>query len=289
MVKNGQSGIEPVLFEAPATEDALEVLSLTELARRMERAGMVRRTERPDFHLLLHVQRGRLVHTVDFQEYTVDPGAWLWVRPGQVQRFEPLGAVEGAVVLFQQEYLDRATVTDTHLDDPQGRTLWPVADDTAHAVDLALHHLAVEFQPLPGASTARRAILRHLLAVLLLRLTAPQSQLGSPTQDPSEPFRAFRRAVEAHFPHHREVAHYARALGYSPRTLRRATLAAAGVGAKEFIDQRVILEAKRLLAHEDDGVGQVATRLGFLDTSNFVKYFAHRTGHTPAAFRAAHR
>lgn len=193
------------------------------------------------------------------------------------------------MVLFQQEYLDRATVTDTHLDDPHGRILWPVADDTADAMDLALRHLSREFQRLSGTSPARRAILRHLLAVLLLRLTDPQSQLGSPAEEHGEPFRAFRRAVEVEFTRHREVGHYARALGYSPRTLRRATLAAAGMGAKEFIDQRVILEAKRLLAHEDDAVAQIATRLGFVDASNFVKYFAQRTGHTPAAFRAVHR
>lgn len=289
MVKNGHSRIEPVPYQAPAAEDALEVLSMHELARRMERAGVRRRTERPNFHLLLRVQRGQLIHTVDFRAYAVDAGAWLWVRPGQVQRFEALDAVEGAVVLFQQDYLDRATVTDTHLDDSQGRIRWPVADDAAHAVDLALEHLSQEFGRPSGTDATRRAILRHLLAVLLLRLTDPHDQLGSRIEDHGEPFRAFRQAVENQFTLHREVGYYARTLGYSPRTLRRATLAAAGMGAKEFIDQRVILEAKRLLAHEDDAVGRVAARLGFFDASNFVKYFAQRTGHTPAAFRTTHR
>ncbi|MFD8010766.1 helix-turn-helix transcriptional regulator [Streptomyces sp. NPDC058955] len=96
----------------------------------------------------------------------------------------------------------------------------------------------------------------------------------------------FRRAVESDFAHARDVGHYAQALGYAPRTLTRASLAAAGVGAKDCIDRRVILEAKRLLAHDDAPVVSIAARLGFPDPSNFTKYFTQRTGTTPAAFRA---
>ncbi|MFE3830428.1 helix-turn-helix domain-containing protein [Streptomyces sp. NPDC059092] len=87
----------------------------------------------------------------------------------------------------------------------------------------------------------------------------------------------------------RDVGHYARALGYSPRTLTRAAVAAAGVGAKEFIDRRVVLEGKRLLAHGDEPVAGIGARLGFLDTSNFVKYFVQRTGTTPTTFRSRYR
>ncbi len=46
-----------------------------------------------------------------------------------------------------------------------------------------------------------------------------------------------------------------------------------------------MLEAKRLLAHGPDSVARIAGQLGFDDPSNFSKYFQHRTGTTPAAFR----
>ncbi|GAA1248575.1 AraC family transcriptional regulator [Prauserella halophila] len=289
MVNEGFTAIEPVLYEPPSRGDPLEVLSLAELDRRMRRAGVGGRTERPGFHLIVHVQSGLLIHTVDFREYVVGDGAWLWVRPGQVQRFADLGEVAGAVVLFKQEFVDRPTATDIGLDNPHGRTLWSLAGDRAEGADLALRHLRHEYDLIPRTSSARHAILRHLLSALLLTFTDPQSLLGSPTEGHREPFTVFRDAVEARFAHHREVGYYAHTLGYSPRTLRRATLAAVGMGAKEFIDQRIILEAKRLLAHEDDSVAQIASRLGFHDASNFVKYFVQRAGHTPAAFRAAQR
>jgi AraC-like DNA-binding protein len=100
-------------------------------------------------------------------------------------------------------------------------------------------------------------------------------------------FRAFRAAVEEHFTDWHHVADYAQALGYDVRTLTRATRAAAGTGAKAFLDQRILLEAKRLLAHTDLPVGGCARRLGFGDVGNFTTFFRRQAGTPPAAWRAA--
>jgi AraC-like DNA-binding protein len=81
------------------------------------------------------------------------------------------------------------------------------------------------------------------------------------------------------------VAAYARRLGYSTRTLDRLARANAGVTAKALIDERVVLEARRMLVHAADPVAAVADALGFDDASNFSKYFTQRAGSTPAAFR----
>ncbi len=85
---------------------------------------------------------------------------------------------------------------------------------------------------------------------------------GGPAPDPDATYLRFRDAVEKDFTRTRRVEDYAHFLGYSARTLSRAALAAAGLGAKEFIDRRVVLEAKRLLAHSDQTAARIADRLG---------------------------
>ncbi|MEE1760987.1 helix-turn-helix domain-containing protein [Streptomyces sp. SP18BB07] len=67
--------------------------------------------------------------------------------------------------------------------------------------------------------------------------------------------------------------------------LARATLAGAGLSAKEFIDRRVVLEAKRLLAHGDESAAQISDHLGFVTPSQFSKFFMQRAGRTPIDFR----
>jgi AraC-like DNA-binding protein len=86
-----------------------------------------------------------------------------------------------------------------------------------------------------------------------------------------------------------DVEHYARALGYSTRTLSRVTRAAAGQTPKQMIQERLALEAGRLLAHSTQPVSAIAAQLGFRDASNFATFFTRQMGTTPTQFRNRER
>jgi AraC-like DNA-binding protein len=292
MVRNRQAGeqIRELGFAAPAgTPAGVEVLSLGELRGRVGRSH-VDTPLRPTFHHLLAPAHGTLRHTVDFTGYALVPGTWLWVRPGQVQQWGDLNGVDGTLVLFEPDFLDRATTADARLDDPHAPVVYRPSDADQQRLTDAAEHLARAFAGPDGLPLdVRRAVLRHLLAVLVLRLAHLGAPPGSAPPGPSDTFLRFRDAVERDFARTRRLDDYARRLGYSARTLSRATQAAAGVNAKDFIDRRTILEAKRLLAHSDHTAAQIAARLGFTSATNFSKYFHQRAGTTPIAFRAGLR
>ncbi|KUN87315.1 transcriptional regulator [Streptomyces griseoruber] len=278
--------IPEIPFAAPAgTPAGIEVMSPAELRRRVS-GHTLGRPQRPDFHHLLTLTAGDLWHVVDFTGYALRPGSWLWVRPGQVQQWGDLSRAEGTLILFRQDALDPATATAARVDDPHAPAVTtPVAAD-AEAVTMAAEHLSREFRALGHLPLeAHIAALRHLLAVLLLRLAHLTVPVGSPAPEPDETYLRFRDAVERHFTATRRVEDYAHLLGYSGRTLARATLANAGLSAKEFIDRRVVLEAKRLLAHGDETAAQISDHLGFVTPSQFSKYFTQRTGRSPIDFR----
>ncbi|WP_060905010.1 helix-turn-helix transcriptional regulator [Streptomyces scabiei] len=289
MVKNRHDldrGIREISFAAPAgTPAGVEVLSLADLRHRVP-GERLSAPQRPDFHHLVTLTGGTLWHTVDFTAYALEPGSWLWVRPGQVQQWGDLTQAEGTLILFRQDVLDPATTAGARTEDPHAPIVRRPLPEDAQALRLAADHLAAEFHalgrlPLEIHTTA----LRHLLAVLVLRLAHLAGPVGSPAPDPDATYLRFRDAVEKDFARTRRVEDYAEALGYSARTLARATLASAGLGAKEFIDRRVVLEAKRLLAHSDQSAARIADRLGFSSATHFSKYFHQRTGQTPITFR----
>lgn len=289
MVKNrhdADRGIPEISFAAPAgTPAGVEVLSLADLRRRVpgERLTV---PLRPDFHHLITLTSGTLWHTVDFTAYALEPGSWLWVRPGQVQQWGDLTHAEGTLILFRQDFLDPATTAGARIEDPHAPTLRRPLSDDAQALRVAVDHLAAEFHALGHLPLEiHTAALRHLLAVLVLRLAHLTAPIGNPAPEPDVTYLRFRDAVEKDFARTRRVEDYAEALGYAARTLSRATLASAGLGAKEFIDRRVVLEAKRLLAHSDQTAARIADRLGFSSATHFSKYFHQRTGQTPIAFR----
>jgi AraC-like DNA-binding protein len=290
MVKNRQPprhGIPELGFAAPAgTPSGLEALSLRLLRSRADRAtlGVPRR---PTFHHLLTIESGHLWYDVDFTGHLLTPGMWLWARPGQVQQWGDVGTAEGTLVLFESDFLDPATAAAAHLDNPFAAAVLEPAEPDQQLLGDAVEQLDRAFSrsgrlPLE----VHQSVLRHLLAALVLRLAHLGPGADDLAAEHSVAYVRFREAVEVGLTRTRRLEDYALALGYSTRTLSRATQAAAGVNAKEFIERRTILEAKRMLAHSDRTAVQIATYLGFTSATNFSKYFLRRTRTTPMAFRA---
>ena len=260
----------------------VEVLTLAQLR---DRGHGSERPVRSGLHHLLTLSSGAMWHSVDFTDYALKPGSWLWARPGQVQQWTGLEGAEGTLVRFDSGFLDPDTAIGVCADDPHAPVLRnPSAED--HAIlRVAASQLQWEFRATEGLPLdVRLQVLRHLLAVLLLRIAALPSD-GGPGPEPSGLYLAFRDAVERDFAASRRLSDYAAALACSPRTLSRSTLAVVGIPAKEFIDRRVVLEAKRLLACSDLSAARIGARLGFSSATNFSKFFCQRTGMTPGGFR----
>jgi AraC-like DNA-binding protein len=131
------------------------------------------------------------------------------------------------------------------------------------------------------------ALLRHQLAVLLLRIALLAADVAMPaTTAENRTYARFRRLLEESHPNSRRVEEYAARIGCSVRTLTRASLAVTGRTAKQAVDDRVALEARRLLACTSLSVAEIGRRLGFPEPTNFGRFFHRESGLSPGAFRA---
>ncbi|WP_433454074.1 helix-turn-helix domain-containing protein [Streptomyces sp. CA-142005] len=246
------------------------------------------RVHRIDFHVIMLFTDGPVRHMIDFAEYEAGAGDLLWIRPGQVHRFSREAVYRGTVLTMQPGFLPRATVETTGLYRYDFPPLLHPGPDRLAALQASLDQLRREYEDTATLPLSlHTAVLRHTLTAFLLRLAhlaASSAEAGRQQTDST--FTRFRDAVEQGFATNHSVSAYADALGYSRRTLVRAVRAATGETPKGFIDKRVVLEAKRLLAHTDLPIGRVGVAVGFPDAANFTKFFHLHTGQTPVAFRA---
>jgi AraC-like DNA-binding protein len=296
MVGFGHPSLADVSFRNPR-HPALGVhtLRLNDLYRRQPVAEQTARHRIP-VHLLALVTAGRARFTVDFSPYPCRPGGLLWVRPGQFVGFPPPG-IDATLVLFEPEFPYEAAapagtlaISSGSVARPRLGTYWqPTGEDEEAIVD-GVSQLEIDYNRLINGDNIPLAVLRHHLAALLLRVQRlePEGGPGESAAD-SEVLARFRLEIDQRFVDTRQVEDYARTLGCSVRTLTRASLAATGRTAKQLVDDRVALEAKRLLAESELPVAEIGTRLGFREPTNFGRFFTRTTGTTPGQFRADSR
>ncbi|AXG52116.1 transcriptional regulator [Streptomyces lincolnensis] len=250
------------------------------------------RPGRATFHYLILVTEGELLHDVDHVTHTVTPGQWLWVRAGHVQCWHDPSTARGPFVLFEPEVLraDTARLLAPLTAHDAPAVLTPHPDDAPWlertVAQLLDEHRALGRRPLD----THHALRCSLLETLLLRLAhAAGDPAPSATGGRSDTYDRFLDALELHFRELHRVDDYARLLGCSVRTLSRAARTATGEGARDIINERRLLEARRLFDHSGWTAPAVAAHLGFTDTANFGRFFRHHTGLAPAAYRARTR
>jgi len=289
MVKMGPPMIRRVPF-VPPSPDVVGIEANT-LAGIRERGGPHEflTSQRLDFDLLVRIDEGTAQHTVDFAGYMLRPGDVLWVRAGQVHRWGSIDDIEGPVVLFGPHSVDDRSHDLIRSHAVRLRNHWSAADLHGSPVSAALD-LLTSAAASATEESLRQASLVHCLAVLLMQLALVEPSGGAPSEHPThEAFGWFRDHIDDHFHEWHKVTEYADRLGYSTRTLNRLARQNTGLSAKELIDERVVLEAKRQLSHADATVAEIAESLGFDDPSNFVSYFRRHERMTPGAFRGQSR
>ena len=72
------------------------------------------------------------------------------------------------------------------------------------------------------------------------------------------------------------------------KRLGQATTKILGKTPKEIINDRILLEAKRLLVHTQLSIKEIGQDLGFDDPAYFVRYFKKNSALTPVEFRESY-
>ncbi len=281
-----------IRFENPRLAAlGIEPMTMAELRGKVA-AKQLNQPQRVDFFMLMLVMEGSGSHTVDFIDWSLSPGQMLFVQPGQVQQWHSEDPFEAQLILIDPGALPHRNgqmfARELAL---LGFDEWVAGlrpeGDTLRVIEAGFQQLRQDFDLFSGEGLDI-ALIRHELMVLLTRIAKLQKQgrVGVEMIASSRlTYRLFIQALEASFAKEHSLQYYARRLGYSESTISRACLAAGGRSAKEAISRRVLLEARRLLAHSTASVAEVARQLGFSEATNFVKFFRRNAGVTPKDFR----
>lgn len=151
-------------------------------------------------------------------------------------------------------------------------------------VEDMLAKIADEHRQPGGWQTRMLAALLTVLLTYLSRLYV--QQYGSADTHPDkELLKNFREKVNECFREWHELSHYAQWLHISAGHLSEVVKAQSGRSASRHIQERIMLEARRLLIHTEQSSKEIAYSLGFADASYFHRFFKREAGSTPLQYR----
>ncbi|MEM7138991.1 MAG: helix-turn-helix transcriptional regulator [Myxococcota bacterium] len=276
MVNSRQTPIREIDFDSPLHPDIpIEVIERAELMQRFPPEYFAA-PQRHSFSMMILVRAGRGTHTVDFREVPAVAGRLFQTWPGQVQLWHPTGDFDASLVLSRPE---STSSTNGFPGNTAHRDLDRDSMATAEALVAALRTEQRRFAPSIPAQRLMKTLVEALGALF------DRADVTPTWDELPEAYVAFRGAIESDLASSHNVRDHVRGLGYSERTVDRACRRVTGQSAKGVLSDRLVLEARRLLAHTDKSAATIAAELGFTEPTNFHKFFRRQTSERPSQFR----
>ncbi len=269
----------------------IEILTIESLRDRLE--DLDHNPERPHqlaFNMIVLYTSGSSKQMVDFVWHDIRENTLLYVSKGQANAFKFEEELRGYLMLFTDDYLKEqlnklprneiVRLFTSHLFSPKIQI--PESSNVGHYIDLFFK----EFYKNSNVYN-KRMICDSLYTIIFSKLEElKQFQTFHVKQSNKlELFLRFKNLVEANFTKSRNADFYASKLNITYKHLNSVCKDIVDITAKNFIDEFVVLEAKRRLINSSIKSNELAYRLGFNEPTNFVKYFKKFTGLTPNSFK----
>ncbi|MDH6250535.1 AraC family transcriptional activator of pobA [Chryseobacterium sp. H1D6B] len=237
-----------------------------------------------DFFIINLFKRGKGTHTIDFVEYPVEDHQIHLVFPDQVHQWiiekETIGyqlmITRGWFESFLPALRFSASYYQNH----------PVIEVSEKIFNSFLYEFESVKKELNEKNIFWELIQkRSELIGLLVSKTVEGAFKDFEIYHSNPIISKFLALIDHHFKSDRSVSFYADKLNISANYLNIVCKKNLNVSASSVIQNRILLESKRLLKVSEMSVKDIVYDLGFYDHASFSKFFKAQTGMTPSQFK----
>lgn len=247
---------------------------------------------RHDFYEILFIHKGSGIYIIDDIEYEITPPCIFFLSSGQVHELTISKDIEGYIFLFTADFYN------LHHQNKGKLLEFPFFLSTERRnPPLKLKNISdIEFikqlyQRAIDTSNADTIFKTEIIESLLHALLVTSKSLY-PINDPEAQtnksnilVKNFLALLESNYHKHLRIQDYASALNISPNHLTYVMKQVTGKTTNELIQEKQIIEIKRLLLYSDLNINEIAEKMHFIDQSYFTKFFKSHCGISPLQYR----
>lgn len=257
-----------------------------------ERLGAVDEAHRHDYYTVLLVNDAQGIHRIDFKDYELSKDQIFCVSPGQVHQVLEERPSMGYILLFSNDFLIENNISLKFIEDLNlFRTFGdtpPIVMDTKEMMRVnSLCELLLDYdkRDMKFKTEAISSYLRLILIECNNACTSPFFDNPQSIEAGNSVLKNFKDLINENYKQIHSVSGYAEILHISADHLNRTIKNLTGKTAKDHLDGRIILAAKRLLYFSSLSTKEIAFDLGFNEPAHFSTYFKKLTGESPSKYR----
>ena len=237
------------------------------------------------FYLVMWIRRGSGTHTIDFKTYPIKPNQLYFLTPGQVHSWQLSDDTRGLNLFFDLNFFRTRLGNRLHqypfFHSHQHLPLVEITEQETFFNQL-FEYAYLEYEQ---DKTNRSEVFLSFIHILLESANRLyDQQLTGAASHYYDRIRQFEDLLETQFVEVRTIGDYAARMGLTPNHLNHICQKVLGKTASQLLQERLLIEAQRLLTHTALSVKEVGFQLRFDDPSYFVRFFKKHTGITPASF-----
>lgn len=257
---------------------------------------LITNPHRIGYYHLTFVMEGKGNLWIDSSKYKFESKTVFAASKGQIQAMEYDKNTKGFALLFTEEFINKypqdiGWINNLLLFDHSLPSPLVFLPDTEY-LELLIILSKIRAEIRIDGAFAKEEILANLLKTFILiaeRLKRTTLNKKIPCEGEWYYLTEFKKKLEEHYSSSRSVQYYADLLSVTNRKLNQITIDSYGKPAKQVIEDRVLLEIKRLLVHTESTIKEIGHTLGFNDPTNFIKFFKKYAKVTPAEFRISYK
>ncbi len=249
---------------------------------------------RHDYYTILWASNACGEHYIDFEQHAIRPNYVFFVNPGQVHQVITYGEPEGVVIMFTGDYLYKYSISEEFLtnlglfsDSAVTPPLKIEEENAQYLRQIVLNMKESFFADEPFKEEQISAYLKLFLIECNRYAPKPMTENTQEYHSGRKIIKDFKALVESEFKKRHKVGYYAEKLSITSDYLNTVVKETVGKTAKEFIQNRICLEARRIGVHTQLSNKEIAFMLGFDDPSHFSKFYKNIEGQSFSDFRAS--
>lgn len=284
--------IPNVKFESKNEKvEGIEVISLDRISdtKNLPDAVDPEIPHRLDFYMLILFTKGSSTQLIDFERYDVGEYSLVYLSKGQVTAHSFNEDLEGYGLIFTEEYFEShfsQLAPELILNLFTSKLFSPVIS-IPESHNLLKYFELMMYEIANPNNKVQSTVIGSLFTIILSLAQEVKSKQIFLDRDVSKVqlVSRFIHLVKSNYTTSRNANHFATELGITYKHLNLTCKDILNLTAKQYIDDYIILEAKRKLINSSIKSTELAFELGFEEPTNFTKFFKKRTELTPNSFK----